>query len=156
MNTQTIIDHPDDVRREALAALFKSPEVEIIGRTLANIERQRIGLWPILALEDLEREEAHYYREHAVRAIRTLNQQDIDEAIYIGAKLYAEKAWSAGFEGLSEHRKGHCVWAVRSIVNMFGHVLSGHLPASGAEARAWKALEAKMDGKLAKREAVTV
>jgi hypothetical protein len=149
-------EHPDDVRRKELQSLMNSPEVEIIGKTLANIERQRLKMPIVLALEDLEKDEQAYYREKAVMAIRGLDQDQLDEAIYAAAMNYANKAWDCTLESLNEHRRGHAIWATRSIVNMFGHTLSGHLPLRGSEARAWKALQAKMDKKLANIESVTV
>jgi hypothetical protein len=149
-------EHPDDVRKAELQALMKSPEAEIIGKTLANIERQRLKMPIVLALEDLERDEQVYYREKAVMAIRGLDQEQLDEAIYAAAMNYAAKAWDKTLESLNEHRRGHAIWATRSIVNMFGHTLSGHLPLRGSEARAWKSLQAKMEKKLEKIDAVTV
>ena len=151
-----MIEHPDDARRNALITLQNSPEVQAIACILANVERKRDKQPPILSLNELDAEAAEYFRDHAVRAVRLLNQADLDEAIYAAAHNYADKAWGVSLPALNEHRQGHAVWATRSIVNMFGHTLSGHIPLRGSEARAWKSLEAKMDRKLEQIEAVAV
>ena len=139
----------DNARSSALALLMASPEVEVIGRMLANIERKRLGFASILRLENLEPEETEYYRERAVMAIRLLDREQEDEAIFCAAKGYAIKTYDCTLEALSPHKQFFCVWVARAMCKMFTTTLSGHIPLSGAESRWWKALEAKMKGERA-------
>ena len=137
-------EHPDTIRNQELARLRVSPEVEVIGRMLANIERKRLGFASVLRLENLEPEETQHFREAAVLAIRMLDREQQDEAIYAAAKMYAIRTYGCGLDGMSDHKKGFCVWVARAVCNIFRHTMSGNEPLSGAEARGWKSLEKKM------------
>ena len=139
-------EHPDTIRNQELARLRVSPEVEGIGRMLANIERKRLGFRSILRLDSLEPEETEHFRERAMMAIRMLDREQEDEAIFCAAQGYALKTYDCALSALSPHKQFFCVWVARTMCKMFTTTLSGHIPLSGAESRGWKALEAKMKG----------
>lgn len=115
----------DDASAKALALLMASPEVEVIGRMLCNIERKRLGLNSVLRLDTLEPEATRYYREHAVMAIRLLDTEHADAAIDSAALVYAMKTYGLTPDSLSDNRRVFCAQAARAICNAFKHSLSG-------------------------------
>ena len=114
----------DDEHAKALAILMASPEVEVIARILANLDPKRLG-FAICRLDTLEFEEAQHYREHAVRAIHSLNSEHVDEAIDAAAQVYALKTYGLTFDSLSDHKRVFCAHAARAMCNRFTQSLRG-------------------------------
>lgn len=121
----TVVEHPDAARSRELVNLMASPEVEVIGRMFANIERKRLGLASVLRLDTLEPEETQHYREQAVIAIRALNSEHVDSAIDAAAQMYALKTYGLTFDSLSDNKRVFCAQAARAICNRFRRSLSG-------------------------------
>lgn len=116
----------EDAEADAsVSQLMASPEVEVIGRMLCNIERKRLGLNSVLRLDTLEPEATRHYREQAVMAIRSLDPEHVDAAVDAAASVMAQKLYGVSLDGLGDIARVFCVRVSRAICNAFKHSLSG-------------------------------